>query len=206
METTFIILPFKSSKYLIRCLTSLMKQTEPAKEIIIAENSFFASEEVSAFLKQISNLKFISDKPQEDFDKIKEAIALSNGNTFLSFISVNTVVSPAAVETVKALAGDVIAASYCTADNINFTPFVFEDTESIDSGLAVFQSVFFKKSVLQSLTRDIVYEKVPFELFLDKNAVQGAKQQSISSVLFYFAPADVNFAAGGGIRRGLFEA
>lgn len=187
MKITYIITPFKSSAFLIRCVSSLLRQTYKDIEIIIAENSFDKTGEIAEFLDTAGDLKLISDQPQNDFDKIKEAVSLAQEESLINFISVNTVASPVASQTASETNADIIAVSHAVKDGEDYITTKMNDSPVINTEKADLQSIFIKKKLLSELSFDAISEKIPFELWIDNMIVEGVSEAVSDEVCFYLS-------------------
>lgn len=185
MKTTYVIAPFKSTQYLIRCINSILRQTVENNEIIIAENSFDKSDEIGEFLGTVKGLKLISDQPESEEDKIKEAVSLADDESLISFISIDTVVAPIASQTVSKINADIIAVSHGIKNNKTYTVTLMNESPVVDSGKADIQSLFIKKKLMSQLCLDVLTEKMPFELCVDKLILDGVPMAVSGELCFY---------------------
>ncbi len=185
MKITHIITPFKSSAFLIRCVSSLLRQTYKDTEIIIAENQFDKTGEFADFLGSSGGLKLISDKPQNDFDKIKEAVSYAEEESLINFISIYTVASPVASQTAAEINADIIAVSHAVKDDEDYIVTKMNESTVINTEKADLQSIFIKKKLLSQLTYDSISEKIPFEIWIDKMIAEGVSQAVSDEVCFY---------------------
>lgn len=93
MKVSYIIMPFESAEYLIRCVNSLYRQLGEDYEVILAEN--YLDDNSVEFLNEKPQVKRISEKPQTAEEKLAEAIELISGDSdYVQLLDVNTVVSP----------------------------------------------------------------------------------------------------------------
>lgn len=186
MKITYVIGPFKSPKYLIRCINSILRQTVKDNEIIVADNRFKKNEELEEFLNTTEGVRLISDEPESEIDKINEALSLADDDSLINIISAGTVASPIASETVADIDADIIAVSHALKMNDTYTVTRIDEFPVIDSGAADIQSLFFKKKLLSDLTPEVISEKIPFELWIDKLLLDGVSQAVSGEICFYF--------------------
>ena len=183
MRIAYIIAPFESSDYLIRCINSIKRQTFSDNEIIIAENSFYKSEKLSKYLANTDKLKLISDKPKDSVEKIREAVSLvSPASVLIKLIAVDTVASP--IATAEAHRdGDIIAAGCAERSGDGYR--VVEKSLIPDSTKLSLHSLFLKKSVFEQLEDGVFTEKQLFELWLDEQITGGTSIVTTDEICFY---------------------
>lgn len=185
MKITYVIGPFKSTKYLIRCINSILKQTAGDNKIIVAENNFDKDEELEEFFGAAKSVKLISDKPETEIDKIKEALSLADEDSFINIISVDSVAVPIASETVSEFDADIIAVSYAIERKRLYNVKPMDENPYIDSGVADIQNLFFKKKILYDLTAERLCERISFELWMDKLLLDGTSQEVSGEICLY---------------------
>lgn len=102
MKISYIILPFESSEYLIRCVNSLYRQIGSDYKVIIAENDFGEdSDELNQFLDEKRQLIRISQNAESRKEKLAEAVKLiPDDSTYVMLVDVNTVVAPIAAQAI----------------------------------------------------------------------------------------------------------
>lgn len=106
MFISYIIPPFESEAYLVRCIESLYGQTADDFEVIVAESSFSTCEDyISDALKTKKNFRIIEEcRPEE---KLAAAVRMISADAeFVQFVETSTVVVPHALETIRSAAGD----------------------------------------------------------------------------------------------------
>ncbi len=106
MFISYIIPPFQSEVYLVRCIESLYGQTADDFEVIVAESSFSTCEDyISNALETKKNFRIIEEcRPEE---KLAAAVRMISGDAeFVQFVETSTVVVPHALETIRSAAGD----------------------------------------------------------------------------------------------------
>ena len=185
MKIAYVIGPFKSTRYLIRCINALLRLTAGDNEIIIADNNFEKDEDLENLLAAEDRVKLISDKPQTELNKIKEALSLVDDESLVNIISVDTVAVPIASEIVSSLDADIICVSSALKNRNGYDVKLLNANSFIDSGEADIQNLFFKKKVLSDLTADRLSERVLFELWIDKLLLEGATQAVTGEICFY---------------------
>lgn len=185
MKITYVIAPFKSTRYLIRCINAILRQTAENNRIIVAENSFEKDEELEEFLGSAKSVMLISDEPETEIDKIKEALSLADEDSLINILSVDSVAVPIASETVSEFDADIIAVSYAIERKGIYDVKPMNENPYIDSGLADIQNLFFKKAILSDLTAERLCERMPFELWIDKLILDGASQAASGEICLY---------------------
>lgn len=185
MKITYVIGPFKSPRYLIRCINAIFRQTAGDNEIIVADNNFKKDNELEEFLSADKRVKLISDEPKTEFDKIKEALSLADDDSLISIISVDSVAVPIASETVSEFDADIIAVSYALEHKGNYDVKSMNENPYIDSGIADIQNLFFRKKLLFDLTKERLSERIPFELWIDKLMLDGVTQAVSGEICLY---------------------
>lgn len=192
MKITYVIAPFKSKRYLIRCINAILRQTAEDNKIIVAENSFEKDEELEEFLGFAKNVKLISDEPETEIDKIKEALSLADEDSLINILSVDSVTVPIASETVSKLDADIIAVSYALEHKGIYDNKLMNENPYLDSGLADIQNLFFKKTILSDLTAERLCERMPFELWIDKLLLDGTSQALSGEICLYCGSECIN--------------
>lgn len=183
MRIAYIIAPFESSDYLIRCINSIKRQTFSDNEIIIAENSFYKSETLSEYLANTDKLKLISDKPKDSVEKIREAVSLASpASVLIKLIAVDTVASPVATAEAQR-EGDIIAAGNAVKSGDGYK--VAEKSLIHDSSKLSLHNLFIKKNIFEQLEDGVFTEKQLFELWLDEQITDGAPIVTTNEICFY---------------------
>ncbi len=177
MRISYIITPFGSSEYLIRCVNSILRQTSGDNEIIIAENGYEISEENREYLAA-KGIKEISDEPQTDFEKMTEAIKSVRENSLVKFIDIDTVAVPVASDEAAKCERDIVLAALAVKNNDGYY------IEKPD-GRGSLQSVFIKKELLENISQEALTDPFLFEIWLDKTVASGAEYGSVDDVCFY---------------------
>lgn len=195
MKITYVIGPFHSPKYLIRCINALLRQTAGDNDIIIADNNFEKDNELEELLNTAERVKQISDKPETELDKINEAVSLADDDSLISIISVDSVAVPIASETVSSLDADIIAVSYALNRKGVYDVKPMNENRYIDSGAADIQNLFFRKKILFDLTADRISERFPFELWIDKLLLDGVTQAVSGEICLYCDEERINHNA-----------
>lgn len=183
MRIAYIIAPFESSEYLIRCINSIKRQTFSDYEIIVAENYFDESAVQREYLASVDSLRLISDKPQNTVEKIREAIAMASPvSVLIKLISVDTVAVPTATAQAQR-DGDIIIAPYAEkagdgykAADSRLTP--------VSPKLSLY-SLFLKKTLFEQLDDDIFTEKQAFELWMDEQIAGDTNIVYTDEICFY---------------------
>ncbi len=106
MFISYIIPPFQSEAYLVRCVESLYGQTADDFEVIVAEYSFSNCKDyIKDALKTKKNFRIIEEcRPEE---KLAAAVRMISADAeFVQFIEASTVVVPHALDTIRNAAGD----------------------------------------------------------------------------------------------------
>ncbi|MCH5316962.1 MAG: hypothetical protein J1E05_03200 [Eubacterium sp.] len=184
MKTTYIITPFKSSAYLVRCVNSILRQTDKNNEIIVAEN-FFETSQAAEFLGSVEGIKFISKQPRSDFDKIKEAISLADDESHINFLSVDTVAVPIASQTIAGADADIIAVSYAVRNGGAYSATMLDKCTVIDSAKINLQSLFIRKKHLENISLDSITERTSFGIWIDKKITEGVTCAVLDELCFY---------------------
>ncbi len=133
MKISYIITPFESSEYLIRCVNSLYRQIGSDYEVILSENNFGKrNEELNGFLNEKKQLVRISKSAESPEAKLTEAIRLvSDDSDYVMFVDVDTVVSPVAAQAIlKCKRSDMIIPAAAVRNGSGFLP-DFPDAESL---------------------------------------------------------------------------
>lgn len=185
MKITYIIGPFSTPKYLVRCINSLLRQTAEDIEIIIADNNFEKSQALEEVLGTAQNIKLISDKPKTEFNKIKEALSLTEDESLVNIISVDTVEAPIASENVSLFDADIICVSSALKHKDGYSIKLMNENSFINSGEIDIQNLFFKKKVLSELTADRLSVRMLFELWIDKLLLDGLTCMVFEEICFY---------------------
>ena len=185
MMIAYIIAPFESSEYLIRCVNSIKRQTCSDYELIIAENSFHKGKELSEYLANLDNLKLISDRPKGNVEKIREAVSLvSPASELIKLIAVDTVLSPAATAEAQR-EGEIIFVACAEKTGNNYK--ISDSSITPDNSKLSIYSMFLKKSIFEQLEDKVFTEKCAFEIWLEEQLLYGADIASIDEVCFYTA-------------------
>ena len=184
MKITYIIGPFKSPRYLVRCINAILRQTAGDNEVIVADNSFAKSKEFEEFLSTVKGVKLISDKPETELDKINQAISLADDDSYINIISAGTVAVPIASETVSEFDADIITVSHALKKDDGYVVKTVNNNFHIDSSVADIQNFFFKKKLLADLTAERLCERIPFELWIDKLILENTNAVS-NEICFY---------------------
>lgn len=178
MKISYIIAPFRSSEYLVRCINSILRQTLSDNEIIIAENSFELSEEIKACLSSKEQIKRISDKPQTELEKIAEAVEAAQENTLIKFMNVNTVAVPIASAEAEKCESDVVFTAAAVKNNEDY------DVKKPDAYMTL-QNAFIKKEMLATMPEEAFADPFLFELWMDRNLSEEIKYSSTDEICFY---------------------
>ena len=185
MRIAYIIAPFETSEYLIRCINSIKRQTFSDYEIIVAENSFYKGKNLSEYLAGTDKLKFISGKPKDSIEKIREAVSLASPESVLiKLITVDTVLSPIATAEAQR-EGDIIIAS-CAERSEDGYMIADSSTAPVSPKLSLY-SMFLKKSLFEQLEDEVFTEKQAFELWLEEHILGNTNIVNTDEVSFYTA-------------------
>lgn len=183
MRIAYIIAPFESPEYLIRCINSIKRQTFSDNEVIIAENSFYKSEALSECLANTDKLKLISDKPKNSMEKIREAVSLvSPASALIKLITVDTVVSPIATAEAQR-EGDIIIAGCAERSGDGYNT-VDSSIAPVSPKLSLY-SMFLKKSLFEQLEDEVFTEKQGFELWLEEHILGDTHIVNTDEISFY---------------------
>lgn len=185
MRIAYIIAPFESSEYLIRCINSIKRQTFFDYEIIVAENTFYKGKDLSEYFANTDKLKLISDKPMNSVEKIREAVSLlSPASVLVKLIAVDTVVSPIATAEAQC-EGDIIIAS-CAEKSGDSYKIADSSTTPVSPKLSLY-SMFLKKSLFEQLEDEVFSEKQAFELWMEEHILGETNIVNTDEVSFYTA-------------------
>lgn len=183
MRITYIIAPFESSEYLIRCINSIKRQTFSDNEIIIAENTFNKGEMLSEYLANVDKLKLISDNPKNSVEKIREAVSLaSSASVLIKLIAVDTVASPIATAEAQR-EGDIIVAGSAEKSGDGYK--IADMSLAPVSTKLSLHSLFLKKSIFEQLEDNVFTEKQMFELWMEEQITNGTSIVTTNEICFY---------------------
>lgn len=183
MRITYIVAPFDSPEYLVRCINSIKRQTFSDNEIVVAENSFCSDGKLAEYLAGTENLRLISDRPKGIAEKIREAVSLASPESgMIKLVSVDTVASPVASAEAQR-GGDIIIAGTARKSVDGYE--VVEN--SLFSGIPQLSlySLFLKKDVFGRLDDGALTQKQLSELWIDEQSVCGASISTTCEICFY---------------------
>lgn len=183
MKISYIITPFGSSEYLVRCINSVLRQTGEDNEIIIAENGFELPDGVDNYVFSECHVKKVSDVPKTYFEKISEAVKLASDGALVKLIDVETVAVPIASAEAADCEADIVFVPLAVKDENDYTIINVDDIKQ--TGELLIKSVFISKKILESITDDVFSDPFMFELWLDKIISTGAVCGSADVVCFY---------------------
>lgn len=183
MKIAYIIAPFETTEYLIRCINSIKRQTFSDYEIIVAENSFYNEKNLSEYIANTDKLKLITDKPENNIEKIREAVSLvSPASGLIKLITADTVVSPIAAAKAQC-EGDIIIASCAEKSGDDYK--ITDNSPTPDNPKLSIYSMFLKKSIFEQLDDDVFTEKQAFELWLEEHIIGGTNIVNTGEISFY---------------------
>ena len=183
MKISYIITPFGSSEYLVRCINSILRQTGEDNEIIIAENGFELSDDVDNYIFSECHVKRISDVPETYFEKITEAVKLARNGALIKLIDVETVAVPIASAEAADCETDIVFVPLAVKNQNDYT--IVNVDEIKQTRELLIKSIFINKKILKSITYDVFSDPFMFELWLDKITSTGAVCGSVDVVCFY---------------------
>lgn len=189
MKISYIITPFKSSEYLVRCVNSILRQTGENNEIIIAENAAELTDEVDNYIFSVCGAKRISDKPISDFEKISEAVKAAKDGSLIKLIDVDTVAVPIASAEAAECEADIVFAAVAIKHNEDY------DIERPDVRFSL-QNAFIKKETLAAMPQEAFDDPFLFELWMDKNISSGVEYGCTDDICFYIQKENDERAAG----------
>ena len=183
MKITYIIAPFESPDYLVRCINSIKRQGFADNEIIVAENSFGKDKTLKEYFAGTEDLRLISDSPKDAVQKIREALSLASADSaFIKLISVDTVAAPIASDQVQREA-DIIVAVCAEKTDAGYKT---EEIQPIsDSSKLSLHSLFVKKALLEQAEDGVFTERQIFELWLDELIAGGVPIITADEICFY---------------------
>lgn len=172
MKIAYIILPFESSEYLIRCMNSIHRQTVGGDKycIVLAENEFGEnSEKIEEHLSAMSGLIRISGHAESNEAKVKEAMNLIPEDAdYVLFTEADTVFSPVAGSEFEKYEGkDFIIAGEAVKENENFKRNLADlsDFIRLNSKIGI-TDVLMRKHVLKEAEDVIFTSNAYFQLFV----------------------------------------
>lgn len=178
MRISYIITPFRSSEYLVRCVNSILRQTASDNEIIIAESKLETGGDTENYFLSKNQVKYISGNPQTDFEKIDEAVKMVQESSWVKFLSVDTVAVPIASAEAGKCEGDLFFTAAAVRDGENCR------IEKPD-GCRMLQNTFIKKELFANFPKEALVEPFLFEVWLDKNIASGAIHGATENICFY---------------------
>ena len=172
MKIEYIILPFGSSEYLIRCINSIYRQTVDRDKyyIILAENNFGDDKEkIENYLSEKNEVIGISNGIDTYEDKIGAAISsVPDDADYVMFIYVDTVLSPAAFSEFEKYDGSsVIIAGSAIKDKDKFIGRYHsaDDLDILTSEIG-FTDAVIGKELLKRADADKLCDNGYFHLFI----------------------------------------
>jgi len=217
MKLTYLITPFETDEYLVRCINALHRQTGRDYEIILAENHFDNKQEtlesdsdskeafseigsknkIMEFLEQQENLIRISDAPVTQEEKLEEAVRifLDSQGEFLVFLNVASVVSPLAVEGIlqNSEEFDISVLHTACAKKDRFEETILPDREVFEllDELNIYRICFSRRTVEKLYFTDsrIPAKPMGFKLFFLSCILSGYQiGQTSGEICIYEAP------------------
>lgn len=195
MFISYIIPPFQSEEYLVRCLESLYGQTSDNFEVIVAEYQFGSCDDyIKHALETKPNFKIIDECTDEE--KFRAAVKLvSESAEYVQLIEATTVAVPHAVETLQKAANDAELLLPATIVRIadRFVKRFCHGWEkiSVTEGFTAFDYCF-KKSLFDRCIESIADDFNRAETLLDVLLGSGTSMTYVESVCYYIAPVEIH--------------
>lgn len=191
MKISYIIMPFASQEYLVRCIHAIQRQTRVDNEIILAQNRLDAEQDIEAYLGTVNGLRRISDVAQTDSEKLKEAVSLvEDEDTLVCFVDVDTVAVPIASQLAAESGKDLFGAAAAVKDGDAYRISFAGMPGQIDSGMLSPQKIFIRKSLLADMPDGMFTERAEFELWLNIHLLEGASVGVTEEICFYMQKDD----------------
>lgn len=167
MKTAYIIKPFETTEYLIRCINSLYRQVSDNFYVILAENNF--NEDIEKYLDNKNDVIRISDRSETYEEKIHSAFGLIPDDTdYVMLISVDTVISPvAAIEFEEHSGSRIIIPLFVLNNNGTFSRFSY-DTDDLNDIMGAFGSsdIVISMELLKDIDVTLLFDNAYFHLFI----------------------------------------
>lgn len=192
MKISYIILPFESAEYLIRCVNSLYRQLGDDYEVILGENFFGEEfEELREFFGEKKELIRISQYPETNEEKLKEAFSLvSDDSDYVMLIDVDTVVSPIAAQAMLSCDGAelIIPAAAVKKENGFVIDAPDKDFVKRNPDKYPFQRFCYGKKLLEKINPQCICDMEKFYIFIISLFAEKAVVESVNEICFYSEP------------------
>lgn len=198
MFISYIIPPFQSEAYLVRCVESLYGQTADDFEVIVAECNFSNCKDyIKDALKTKKNFRIIEEcRPEE---KLANAVKMISADTeFVQFMEASTVVVPHALETMRSAADDaqlLLPASILRLSTGFVRRFRQGWEAASDMGAMTAFDYCFQKSLFDRYEDNITADLYNTETLLDMLIGSGTSMVFIESVCYYMTKSSFDVPA-----------
>lgn len=193
MFISYIIPPFQSEAYLVRCVESLYGQTADDFEVIVAEFQFNNCKEyIKDALETKKNFKIIEECRDEE--KLSAAVRMISADAeFVQFVEASTVAVPHALETLRSAAGDALLVMPATILKMGggFVKRFQNGWE--DSGQMGALNAFdycFRKTLFDKYAENIIADLYSVEILLDMLLGSGTSLAFVDSVCYYILKSE----------------
>ncbi len=193
MFISYIIPPYQSESYLVRCIASLYSQTSDDFEVIVAEYNFINSKDyIKEALEKRTNFKVIEECREEE--KLSAAVRLIDESAeFVQFMDAGTVAMPHALETLRSAAGEaellIPATVLKTSDGFvkRFQQGWEEAGET--GGLNAFDYCF-RKTLFDRYAENIIADLSHVETLLDILLCTGTPLVFVEAICYYITKSE----------------
>ncbi len=193
MFISYIIPPFQSDAYLVRCIESLYGQTSDDFEVIVAEYHFSGCKDyIKDALETKPNFKIIEECRSEE--KLASAVRMINPSAeFVQFVDVSTVAVPHALETLRTNAEDaqiLLPASILRMGNHFIKRFAqgWENAEQF--GVLTAYDYCFRKTLFDRYAESMTADLNAVEILVDTLIGSGTKLSFIAPVCYYVTKSE----------------
>lgn len=198
MFISYIIPPFYSEAYLVRCLESLFAQTSDSYEVILAEHSFAGcSDYIEDALKNRQNFKVIEECG--DDEKLAAAVKLIDPSAeFVQLVDAGMVAVPHALETIRSAAdgADLLIPSTILRLSTGFVKRFKDGWENAEQFGALNACDYcFRRSLFDRYAENIIADIENVETLMDVLLGSGTPFRHIEDVCYYITKSGFEKAA-----------